>query len=162
MLTRFSVPRWPILLASCVFVLGVALFWVGPEPLWHSRCLLESKPSGPETIGLTYRASVWPPGTECVYTSANGIETHSTYVPWAEWLAVLALAAAMGATASRLLRTTARPSRRLAVSIGALTIGLGAVFAGPAVGLILLVLAISALIWLGLRYGDSRAASIDR
>lgn len=124
--------------------------------MWHSRCLLESNPSGPEATGFSYRASLWPPGTECVYTFSNGAETRSTYVPWAEWLIVLALAAAVGATASRLLRTAARPSRRLAVTIGVSTVVLGAVFAGPAVVLILLVLAISAAIWLRLRHGGWR------
>jgi len=125
--------------------------------MWHSRCLLDSNPSGPEAIAFSYRASLWPPGTECVYTFSNGTETRSTYVPWAEWLIVLALAAAVGATASRLLRTAARPSRRLAVTIGVSTVVLGAVFAGPAVVLILLVLAISAAIWLRLRHGGWRA-----
>lgn len=151
-----STPRWPVLLASCIAVLGIAYFWVGPEPVWEHRCPFALDATTPEGTGLHVGAALWPPGTECQYTFPNGTEARSAYVPWAEWLAVLLLAAAVGATASRLFRNAARPSRMLAVSLGVLTMGLSAVFAGPGVGVIVLVLAITAAIWLRLCHGGWR------
>lgn len=105
-----------MLLASCVAALGVAFLWVDPEPMWEHRCPLTLDLTMPEGTGLHVSSSWWPPGTECEYTFPDGTTTNSTYVPWAEWLIVLALAAALGAIASRLLPVGARPSPTFALS----------------------------------------------
>ncbi len=146
-----------MLLASCVAALGVALLWVGPEPMWEHRCPLTLDLTMPEGTGLHVSSSWWPPGTECEYTFPDGTTTNSTYVPWAEWLIMLALAAALGAIASRLLPVGARPSPTFALSVVALTIGLGAVFAGPVVGVMLLVMAFISASWLRLRHDGVHA-----
>lgn len=141
-------PRWPILLASCVFVLGVSFLWVGPESVSSGRCLEQGSLSGPEAIGSSYGVSVWPPGTSCESTFSNGTQTRSTYVPWVEWLVVAVLALAVGAMTSLGTRTDARPSPRLTATIGVLTLAIAALFAGPGAGLILLALGIPAAVWL--------------
>lgn len=155
-MTAISAPRWPILLASCVLVVGLSFVWVGPEPLWSARCLQQSSTTGPEPTGFSYGVALWPPGTECKYTFSDGTQKRSTYVPWAEWLAVAVLAAA-AAAASRVIRKGARPSWRLAAAIGVCTIALGALFAGPAIGPILLLLAITAAIGARLRHANLTA-----
>jgi len=94
--------KGPAVLALAVLLMGIAVWWVGPDSDWDKRCPAELTQEG--SSGYDVTPSIWPPGTRCTGEAPNGEHIEATYVPWPEWLFSLAVAALVGGSAALVVR----------------------------------------------------------